>query len=84
MCVRLMPELGDVRGAEVRIWLLGQPEVFDSDLHKTGLECLCLLGKVENSDSKLLPACFFPRFREGTFLSPVLKYCPSIAAYPKA
>lgn len=38
----------------------------------------------KTNDSKLLPACFFPKFREGTFLSPMLKYWRSIAAYPKA
>lgn len=90
-----MPELEGGRGVEVRdqftpkgwhfLRLLEQPEVFDSGFHKTGLECLCLLGKAKKtSDSKLLPACFFPKFREGTFLSPMLKYWPGIAAYPKA
>lgn len=53
-----------------------------SGLHKNGLECLCLLGEKTMTQNSSQLASF--QETVGSFLSPMLKYWPSIAAYPKA
>lgn len=44
-----------------------QPGVFDSGLRKTGLECLCLPGKVKKQGLKARPSLLLSRIHIGDF-----------------
>lgn len=44
-----------------------QPGVFDSGLRKTGLECLCLPGKVKKQGLKTPPSLLLSKIQIGDF-----------------